>query len=94
MNILGNACLKEEVQQESMFQNSQTLTSDGTLHNACNDEPNGSNPYLASESASPGDTPDMSEDLMQGLRESSPQFANIQSENGELCDTPMFIPLL
>jgi hypothetical protein len=94
MNILGNACLKEEVQQESMFQNSQTLTGDGTLHNACNDEPNGSNPYLASESASPGDTPDMSEDLMQGLRESSPQFANIQSENGELCDTPMFIPLL
>jgi hypothetical protein len=71
MNILGNACLKEEAQQESMFQSSQPPKLDGTMHNPCNDEPYGSNLHITFETASSTDIPDMPEDLMQGLRESS-----------------------
>ena len=89
MNILGNACLKEEAQQESMFRSSQTPKLDGTMHMPAMTNRNGSNLHLTSENPSSRDTPDMLEDLMQGLHESSPQFSNIRSENGDLCDTPI-----
>lgn len=67
MNILGNACLKEEAQQDSMFQSGQTAKIDGTMHKACNKETNESSLHVTPENSSPRETPDILEDLMQGL---------------------------
>jgi hypothetical protein len=77
MNILGDACLKEEAQQESMFRIVQTPKLDGTMHDVYNAEPNGSHLHVTPENPSLGDAPDMLKDLMEGLHEPGPQFTNV-----------------
>lgn len=94
MDILGNACLREESQQESMFRSGQVPKLDGSTHRFCNEGSHGSCLHASAENVSVQDVPDMLGDLMGGLRGSSPQLPNMPAEMGGLIDTPMFIPVL